>query len=101
MRAHSRAALGALLLWIAWSGADALIGWAGVESPSETTRSALAQSIDAVGMTVANMDRSVMFFRDVLTFEKVSDVELAGEEYERLQGVFGLRMRVVRMRLGG
>jgi catechol 2,3-dioxygenase-like lactoylglutathione lyase family enzyme len=36
----------------------------------------------------------------VLSFEKVSDVEVTGEDYERLQGVFGLRMRVVRMRLG-
>jgi catechol 2,3-dioxygenase-like lactoylglutathione lyase family enzyme len=46
------------------------------------------------------MDRSVAFFSEVLTFEKVSDVEVAGDDYERLQGVFGLRMRVVRMRLG-
>jgi catechol 2,3-dioxygenase-like lactoylglutathione lyase family enzyme len=58
------------------------------------------QAVDAVGMTVSDMDRSVAFFTDVLTFEKISDVELAGEEYERLQGVFGLRMRVVRLRLG-
>jgi catechol 2,3-dioxygenase-like lactoylglutathione lyase family enzyme len=60
----------------------------------------LVDAVDAVGMTVSNMDRSVAFFTDVLTFEKISDVELAGDEYERLQGVFGLRIRVVRMRLG-
>jgi catechol 2,3-dioxygenase-like lactoylglutathione lyase family enzyme len=36
----------------------------------------------------------------VLTFEKVSDVEVAGDEYEHLFGVFGLRIRVVRLRLG-
>ena len=59
------------------------------------------QAVDAVGMTVSDMDRSIAFFTDVLAFEKTSDVELAGNEYERLQGVFGLRMRVVRMRLGG
>ncbi|TMB16310.1 MAG: glyoxalase, partial [Deltaproteobacteria bacterium] len=46
------------------------------------------------------MDRSVRFFTDVLGFEPVSDVEVAGEDYERLEGVFGLRMRVVRLRLG-
>jgi catechol 2,3-dioxygenase-like lactoylglutathione lyase family enzyme len=51
-------------------------------------------------MTVADMDRSVNFYSRVLSFEKVSDVEVAGEDYEHLQGVFGLRMRVVRMRLG-
>ena len=61
---------------------------------------ALVDAVDAVGMTVSDMDRSVAFFTNVLTFEKVSDVELAGEQYERLQGVFGLRMRVVRLRLG-
>jgi catechol 2,3-dioxygenase-like lactoylglutathione lyase family enzyme len=58
------------------------------------------RSVDSVGITVADMDRSVEFFSKVLEFEKLSDVEVTGGEYERLQGVFGLRMRVVRMRLG-
>lgn len=58
------------------------------------------QTVDAVGMTVADLDRSVEFFSNVLTFEKVSDVEVTGGDYERLQGLFGLRMRVVRMKLG-
>src|SRR5438552_18418838 len=35
-----------------------------------------------------------------LSFRKISDTEVAGESYEHLEGVFGLRMRVVRMRLG-
>ncbi len=61
---------------------------------------ATVRGIDAVGMTVSDMDRSVDFFTRILTFEKVSDVEVAGEGFERLQGVFGLRMRVVRLRLG-
>src|ERR1043166_279578 len=60
----------------------------------------LVKSVDAVGMTVFDADRSVEFFSKVLTFEKVSDIEVAGSEYERLQGVFGARMRIVRMRLG-
>jgi catechol 2,3-dioxygenase-like lactoylglutathione lyase family enzyme len=46
------------------------------------------------------MDRALDFYKDVLTFEKVSDVEVTGEAYEQLMGVFGLRMRVARMRLG-
>jgi MIP family channel proteins len=58
------------------------------------------RAVDAVAMTVADMDRSVDFYSRVLSFEKVSDVEVAGGEHERLMGVFGLRMRVVRMRLG-
>ena len=60
----------------------------------------LVQAVDSIGITVADMDRSVEFYARVLSFEKVSDVEVAGEAYEHLQGVFGLRMRVVRMRLG-
>lgn len=59
-----------------------------------------ARSVDAVGLTVSDMDRSVAFFHDVLAFRKLSDVELFGGEWERLQGLFGLRMRVVRMQLG-
>ncbi|HEX2928215.1 MAG TPA: VOC family protein [Candidatus Binatia bacterium] len=61
----------------------------------------LVKSVEAVGMTVGDMDRSVDFFSKVLTFEKISDVEVHGNEFEKLQGVFGLRMRVVRMKLGG
>jgi catechol 2,3-dioxygenase-like lactoylglutathione lyase family enzyme len=55
---------------------------------------------ETVGMTVSNMDRSVEFFSKVLGFEQVNDVEVHGAEYEKLQGVFGARMRVVRMKLG-
>ncbi len=60
----------------------------------------VVQAVDVIGMTVGDMDRSVEFFSHVLTFEKVSDVEVTGSDYERLQGLFGLRMRVVRMKLG-
>ncbi len=61
---------------------------------------ALVSAVDAVGMTVSDMERALDFYTKVLPFEKVSDVEVFGEEYEHLQGVFGLRMRVVRLRLG-
>jgi len=57
-------------------------------------------AVESVGITVSDMDRSVDFYSKVLTFEKVSDVEVAGTDYEHLQGVFGLRMRIVRMKLG-
>jgi catechol 2,3-dioxygenase-like lactoylglutathione lyase family enzyme len=63
-------------------------------------RAAAVTSVESVGMTVSDMDAAVEFYTRVLTFEKVSDVEVWGEEYERLQGVFGVRMRVVRLRLG-
>ena len=61
---------------------------------------ALIEGVDAIGITVSDMDRAVEFYSKVLTFEKVSDTEVAGENFEHLEGVFGLHMRVVRMRLG-
>jgi catechol 2,3-dioxygenase-like lactoylglutathione lyase family enzyme len=60
----------------------------------------LVKSVDAVGMTVADIDRSVEFFSKVLRFEKITDVEVLGSEYEKLPGLFGVRMRVVRLKLG-
>src|SRR5258705_648948 len=45
-------------------------------------------------------DRSIEFYSNILSFEKVSDVEMASEDYETLQTVFGIRIRVVRMQLG-
>lgn len=56
--------------------------------------------IDAIGMTVQDMDRSVRFYNEVLGFKKVSDREVYGTPYEQLEGLFGLRMRIVRMQLG-
>jgi catechol 2,3-dioxygenase-like lactoylglutathione lyase family enzyme len=70
------------------------------QSPSRPVAQSLVKAVDAVGFTVSDVDASVEFFSKVLSFEKVSDVEVIGDEYEHLQGVFGLRMRVVRMRLG-
>ena len=56
-------------------------------------------SVEAVGMTVSDMDRAVEFY-SALTFQKVSDLEVFGDGFEHLEGVFGARMRIVRMKLG-
>jgi catechol 2,3-dioxygenase-like lactoylglutathione lyase family enzyme len=69
-------------------------------TPNPQPSTPIVEAIDAIGMTVADMDRSVEFYKNVLSFEPVSDREVWGTEYEQLQGVFGLRMRVVRLRLG-
>jgi catechol 2,3-dioxygenase-like lactoylglutathione lyase family enzyme len=60
----------------------------------------LVNEVDSIGLTVSDLDRSVEFYSRVLQFEKVSETEVDGESYERLSGVFGLRMRIARMRLG-
>jgi len=65
-----------------------------------TSSTPLVGAVDSVGMTVADADRSIDFYSRVLSFQKISDTELEGSDYEHLEGVFGLRMRVVSMRLG-
>jgi catechol 2,3-dioxygenase-like lactoylglutathione lyase family enzyme len=75
----------------------------GVTAPSaERARptSVAAEAVATVGLTVSDMDSSVAFYTTVLDFEKVSDREPSGESYDTLQGVFGTRQRVVRLRLG-
>ena len=57
-------------------------------------------SIKYVGMTVANLEQSVKFYTEVLSFQKITETEVWGEDWEKLQGVFGLRMQVVQMQLG-
>jgi catechol 2,3-dioxygenase-like lactoylglutathione lyase family enzyme len=60
----------------------------------------VVRAVGPIGMTVGDMERSIAFYSHVLDFEPVSDVEVWGPDWERWQGVFGLRMRVVRLRLG-
>lgn len=62
--------------------------------------STVVTAVGAIGFTVSDMDRSIAFYRDVLTFKQISDVEVDGPEYDRLWGIFGVRARVVRMQLG-
>jgi catechol 2,3-dioxygenase-like lactoylglutathione lyase family enzyme len=60
----------------------------------------VATAVDSITIVVSDLDRSIEFFSGVLTFEKVREYEVAGETYERLEGVFPLRLRGARMRLG-
>ena len=77
-----------------------VIAAAGAATSVPRSAAADVRAVDSVTITVSDMDRALDFYTAVLTFEPVSDVEVTGEAYERLMGVFGLRMRVVRMRLG-
>lgn len=79
----------------------ALMLWLAVAPAAQAqTAPAVVTAVDSISITVSDMDRSVSFFTDVLTFEKVSDVEVWGDDYEHLEGLFGLRLRIVRMKLG-
>ena len=56
--------------------------------------------VDSVVISVSDMARAVAFYTHVLDFRVVSDREAAGSDYEHLLGVFGARIRVVRLQLG-
>lgn len=56
--------------------------------------------VESVGFTVSDMDKALEFYSRVLPFEKISDVETMGTEIEHLSGVFGARVRIVRLKLG-
>ena len=51
-------------------------------------------SVAGIGMTVSEMDRSVAFYSDVLTFKKISDVEVDVSDVD-------LRRRACRRPFGG
>jgi catechol 2,3-dioxygenase-like lactoylglutathione lyase family enzyme len=56
--------------------------------------------VESIGMTVSDLDRSVEFYRKVLTFEKVAEWESHGDAAEQRTGIFGVRYRTARMQLG-
>lgn len=58
------------------------------------------EAVDSIGITVSDLDRARAFYRDVLGFREEQLMEVAGEDYERLFGVFGMRLQVLRMQLG-
>jgi catechol 2,3-dioxygenase-like lactoylglutathione lyase family enzyme len=61
----------------------------------------LVRAVDAIGITVEDLDRSLEFYTRVLQFQKVSEFETHGAELERQTGVFGARVRTARLKLGG
>ncbi len=50
-------------------------------------------SIKYIGMTVSNIEQSIKFYVEVLSFQKIKEVEVWVEDWEKLQGIFGLRMQ--------
>jgi len=75
--------------------------FANITVQAERESSSPVRAVDAIEVTVSEMDRAVDFYSHVLNFKKIADLELAGEGYEHLEGVFGLRIHAVRIQLGG
>jgi catechol 2,3-dioxygenase-like lactoylglutathione lyase family enzyme len=100
--------VGALLAaLITHAAAQATAPWQGTGIAAAQRSDAVAsaetiatRAVAMVGLTVSDMERSVAFYTTVLDFTKETDDELAGISVEDLYGVFGARIRVVRLRLG-
>lgn len=56
--------------------------------------------VGPIAMTVKDLDVSVPFYRDVLGFKKVDQVEISGSDFEHLMGIFGAKANIVTMQLG-
>lgn len=97
--AGPRLALLCGLLLLAWPEAGRAGAGRADELPSPDTL-ALAQAVEAIGITVSDLERSVAFYTTVLDFEEVGRVEASSPEWERLLGVFGARTRTAHLRLG-
>jgi len=74
--------------------------FAAAKTEALASAAAPVQHVESVAVTVRDADRSLAFYRDVLGFEAVSDTELSGDAAEHLYGVFGLRLRIVTLKLG-
>jgi catechol 2,3-dioxygenase-like lactoylglutathione lyase family enzyme len=65
-----------------------------------TAKAPLIEAVDAIGITVGDLDRSIAFYRDVLAFSVAREEESSGAALEQLTGVSGARMRSARLVLG-
>jgi catechol 2,3-dioxygenase-like lactoylglutathione lyase family enzyme len=89
-----------LALTLLSSGALAPFGDPAESAIGRADELAVADAVELVGITVSDLERSLDFYTGVLDFELLSQTEVAGAEVERLHGLFGVRARVARLRLG-
>jgi catechol 2,3-dioxygenase-like lactoylglutathione lyase family enzyme len=74
------------------------LGWMLAGAASATPHAVTA--VESIAIPVTDVDRSVEFYTQVLGFKVVAEQEAAGADYEHFLGVFGARVRVVRLSLG-
>jgi catechol 2,3-dioxygenase-like lactoylglutathione lyase family enzyme len=86
---HNVAAAAAALVFLLIPGASA-----------STDVAVAARAVDAIGLTVSDLERSKAFFQEVLSFTLDAEFESAGRDVELLTGVFGARTKTARLRLG-
>jgi catechol 2,3-dioxygenase-like lactoylglutathione lyase family enzyme len=72
----------------------------GAVARADAPRAPVVATVESISVTVNDIDRAVDFYTNVLSFRKVAEREVAGEQYEHLYGVFGMRLAAVTMQLG-
>lgn len=94
-----RAVLGALTCGVL---ASMLAAPAHAARAAATPAEPVIEAVEAIGITVADLDRSVAYYRDVLSFTLgAQPTEAAGAALEELTGVFAAHTRTARLTLGG
>src|SRR6266581_48406 len=58
------------------------------------------REVGAIGLTVGELDRELMFYTNTLPFELVSICEASGREQDALLGLSDVKMRVAVLKLG-
>jgi catechol 2,3-dioxygenase-like lactoylglutathione lyase family enzyme len=76
-----------------------MLGLLASKTHAQTTQPAI-RAVVKIAMTVDDMDRSIKFYTHVLGFQKRSDQEVLGADYEKLFNIFGVRCRIVELGLG-
>ena len=57
-------------------------------------------AVGPISLTVADLDRSVDFYKHVLSFEREEELDGHFDSFDRLTGIFGTNVRVAHLRLG-
>jgi len=85
---------------ISWVLLAVALSLAAEQRPGQEVQRPPVTGVAAVGMTVADMDRAVAFYSNVLSFKKTSERYENSTDYQELENVPEAKARVVRMRLG-
>ena len=83
-----------------WASLLAVVSLCALGLPAHAAGAGVARGVGCVGLTVSDADRASQFYTRVLEFRRELETEVAGEGWERLEGVLGMRARTVRVRLG-
>src|SRR5262249_32390054 len=57
-------------------------------------------SVEALAIPVSNLERSVAFFTDVLSFQKVNETQVTDRSFAQLHGLYKGKPRIAWLKLG-